>query len=185
MRKELLTIGSMVLMGVLCTGIAASSAWAEEKKPTADFSVSVLSQYVWRGLELSKDSIVIQPSMTVGYKGFAANFWGNMDTNQDEDMYSEGDTSNWNETDFTLSYAGSCSFADYSLGYTYYALEDGLQDTQEVYVSGALQILLAPTLTIYRDIDAGPSWYITFDVSHTFFVGRQTQLGSGCSSELL
>jgi len=34
---------------------------AEEEKPTGDFSMSVLSQYIWRGQELSRNSIVIQP----------------------------------------------------------------------------------------------------------------------------
>ena len=55
---------------------------AEEEAPSADLSVSLSSKYVWRGYELSKDSVVIQPSLTVGYKGFAANFWGNLDTDQ-------------------------------------------------------------------------------------------------------
>lgn len=35
---------------------------AEDEKPTGDFSVSVLSQYIWRGYELSRSSVVIQPS---------------------------------------------------------------------------------------------------------------------------
>ena len=55
---------------------------AEEKVevPSADASVAFLSKYVWRGFELSDDSIVIQPSMTVAYKGFGMNLWGNLDT---------------------------------------------------------------------------------------------------------
>ena len=41
-----------------------------EEKPTGDFTVTAMSQYFWRGYELSRNSIVIQPSMTLGYKGF-------------------------------------------------------------------------------------------------------------------
>ena len=42
-----------------------------EEKPTGDFTVAAMSQYVWRGYELSRNSVVIQPSMTIGYKGFS------------------------------------------------------------------------------------------------------------------
>ncbi|MCJ7602617.1 MAG: hypothetical protein MUO63_14100, partial [Desulfobulbaceae bacterium] len=112
MREKMLTIGSMALLGILCTGIAASTAWAEEE-PTADLSVSALSKYVWRGFELSKDSIVLQPSMTVGYKGFGFNLWGNLDTDQHEFVAVENEnSSSWTETDMTLSYDASCNFAD-------------------------------------------------------------------------
>lgn len=75
----------------IITGITATAllfavgipvAMAEEKVevPSADASVAFLSKYVWRGFELSDDSIVIQPSMTVAYKGFGMNLWGNLDT---------------------------------------------------------------------------------------------------------
>ena len=39
--------------------------WAEdEAKPSASADVGVFSQYIWRGYELSKDSIVIQQIST-------------------------------------------------------------------------------------------------------------------------
>ena len=47
---------------------------------TADLNVSLYSQYIWRGYELSRDSVVIFPTMTVGYKGFAVNLWADLDT---------------------------------------------------------------------------------------------------------
>ena len=56
---------------------APAPAAPEEEKPTADFSVSALTKYVWRGYEMTRDSIVVQPSLTVGYKGFSVNIWGN------------------------------------------------------------------------------------------------------------
>src|SRR5512137_2166338 len=58
----------------------AATLAAEQEKPTADFTVSALSAYIWRGQQQTKDSMVIQPSMTLGYKGFTANHWGNLDT---------------------------------------------------------------------------------------------------------
>ena len=180
MRKSMLNIGSMALLGILCTGIAASSAWAEEEKPTADLSVSALSKYVWRGFELSKDSLVLQPSMTVGYKGFSFNLWGNLDT--DEHVYfgraDDENSSSWNETDMTIAYNGSCSYADYGIGLIYYAV-DNYQDTQEIYLSVGLKTLLTPTLTMYRDYDALPGVYLSLGISHSFAVTADLSLDLG------
>ena len=72
-----------------------------ETKPYFSGAAAGLSQYIFRGYELSKDSIVIQPSLTVGYRGFEATLWGNLDSN---DKYTKADKANWNETDLTLSY---------------------------------------------------------------------------------
>jgi hypothetical protein len=88
--------------------IPAAPLFAEEEKPTGDFTTTVLSQYVWRGYELSRNSAVIQPSMTIGYQGFSANLWGNLDTapyfaGSADTRYSN----TWNETDLTVSYTKS------------------------------------------------------------------------------
>ena len=87
-------------LALLLTASVAGTAIAEDK-PEADLTVGLYSQYIWRGYELSKDSIVIQPSMTVSYKGFGFNLWGNLDTEE----YATNDN-NFTETDMTLSYMG-------------------------------------------------------------------------------
>ncbi len=166
MKKKMLKIGSLALTGIMLSGVVANSAWAEEEKPTADLSVSLLSKYVWRGWELSKDSLIVQPEATIAYKGFSANLWGNLDTDNEAT-----NTNEFNETDFTLAYDGSCDFADYTIGYLYYAL-DGVKDTQEVFASATLKTILSPSLTIYRDYDSFPGWYVTLGVSHSLPVGE-------------
>ena len=83
------------------TAAQPATAAKEEPKPYFSGAVAGLSQYIFRGYEFSKDSIVIQPSLTAGYRGFEATLWGNMDTN---DKYTKADKANWNETDMTLSY---------------------------------------------------------------------------------
>ncbi len=142
-------------------------------KPTADLSVDALSKYVWRGFELSRDSLVLQPSVTVSYNGFSANLWSNIDT----DTYS-GSTNNWTETDMTLSYSRSLGMVDLTGGYIYYGL-DNADDTQEVYLSAALNTLLTPTLSIYRDIDHLPGWYVTLGISHSIPVKDDISLDLG------
>lgn len=178
MKKSYKSLAMTLAFSLLAMGITATPLFAEEEKPTADLSTSFSSAYIWRGYELSDGSMVIQPSMTVGYKGFAANLWGNLDTDQDKDIYPDNpDTMDFNETDFTLSYDGSFKMVDYGVGWIYYALEGS--DTQEFYVSAALQTLLSPTLTIYRDTDAFPSTYITLGISHSFAVTEKYSLDVG------
>ncbi len=166
-------ISSLALAGIIFSGFTAASALAEEEKPSAELSVSALSQYIWRGYELSQDSIVLQPSMTIAYKGFGFNLWGNLDT----DHY-DTDTSEFNETDLTLSYDGSSSFADYGVGYIYYSL-DSADDTQEWYVTSTLKTLMSPTLSIYWDTDNYQGLYVTLGISHSIEISEGYVLDLG------
>lgn len=167
-----------VLLALVCCMVTAGFARAEEEKPTADLTVSVLSQYIWRGFALSEDSVVVQPSMTVGYKGFAFNLWGNLDTDP------VGDLDNWNETDMTLSYDWAAGPMGFSAGYIFYAL-DGVEDSQEVYFSLGLDTLLSPTVTVYREIYHAPHWYITADISHSFALPADISLDLGAQVSYL
>jgi uncharacterized protein (TIGR02001 family) len=170
----------------LVTGIAAAAlllaaglpaARAEEEAPTAEASVALLSKYVWRGFELSDDSLVIQPSLTTSYKGFSANLWANLDTD-----YYATESHNWNETDLTLSYDGAYEKLGYGVGWIYYALEDGAEDTQEFYGTLSYDILLAPTLTMYFDTDEfGGAWYANLGFGHTFMIAEKYGLDLGLS----
>ena len=154
---------------------------AEEEKPSADFSVAVLSAYIWRGQELSRDSIVIQPSMTVSYMGFSGNLWGNLDT----DQYKSDEDNNWNETDFTLSYGKGFGMLSVEGGYIYYGL-DGCDDTQEIFLTLGLDTFLSPSLTVYKDIDSYSHWYFLLGISHAFEITERVSLElSGSVSYLL
>lgn len=146
-----------------------------EDKPTADLTMGAYSKYVWRGFELSKDSMVLEPSMTVAYKGFSANLWGNLDT----DHYTLG-SNKWTETDLTLAYERTVGPVDLSAGYIYYGVDSAVgANTQEIYASAGLSTLLKPTLSVYRDIDAFPGWYITLAVSHSLPVTDKLNLDLG------
>ncbi len=170
----------MVVIALVCF-LLSSTAWAapEEEKPTANLSVSILSQYIWRGFEYSRDSMVIEPSMTIGYKGFAFNLWGNMDTDP-----AAGVSDNWNETDLTVSYNWSVGPADLSGGYIYYALDSAV-DSQEIFLSANLNTLLNPTITVYREIWHAPSWYFALDVSHSLPITGDITLDLGAEVSYL
>lgn len=156
----------------------------DQEKPTADLSVSVLSAYIWRGQELSKDSAVVQPSMTVGYKGFSANIWGNLDTDPYSTTEGESNPSKWNETDLTLSYARSFGIFTAEGGYIYYGL-DGAKDSEEVFLTLSLDTLLSPSLTAYRDVGTYPHWYFLLGISHSFKITDKVFLELSASASYL
>ena len=165
-------------------------AMAEEEKPTGELSVSGLTKYIWRGYENTRHSVVVQPSMTVGYKGFSANLWGNLDTKP----YSTTDVTNsstWTETDFTLSYAKTIGIVNAGLGYIYYNLGSPNAgavkplDSQEIFVNLGLNTLLSPTLTAYKEIDHYHQWYFLLGVSHAFEFNKTVSLKLGASASYL
>ena len=170
-----------ITLSLILTVVTVLPALAEEEKPSADLSVAALSQYIWRGQELSRDSMVIQPSMTISYQGFSANLWGNLDT----DPYIAQDDQKWTETDFTLSYGKGFGLLGVEAGYIYYALEGIDADSQEVFLSLGLDTLLSPALTIYKDFDTYEHWYFLIGISHSFEITEAISLElSGSASYL-
>ncbi len=149
-------------------------ATVDEDKPELSADAAFLSQYIWRGYAFSKDSLVIQPSITAAFKGFALNLWGNLDTNYDDTG------SKWNETDMTFSYGHSFGIVGLEAGYIYYAL-DGVDDSKEFYLSAGVDVLLAPTLTVYREIASYKGWYINLGLSHSFELPYDMSLDLGAT----
>jgi hypothetical protein len=157
--------------------LTASPALAQEKmaeektpaeRPSVNVSADFLSQYVWRGYALSNRSFVIQPSITVGYKGFSANVWGNFDTDENNEFRPNGQA-NWNETDLTISYSHKIyKVLSATVGGIYYAL-DNADDSLEVYggLTADLPWLTAKA-TVYREVLHYPGWWFQFDVFRSF-----------------
>jgi len=171
------TFTTALALGLLVTAPALA---AEEAKPTANLTVAALSQYIFRGFEQGKDSLVIEPSLTVGYEGFSANLWGNLDTDR-----TGNDASHWQETDLTLAYAYTIGKVGLSAGYIYYGYGLNNEDTQEFYVSTSYDTLLKPTLAVYRDTDHYAGWYITAAVSHALPLTDKLKLDLGAKASYL
>jgi|WetSurMetagenome_2_1015567.scaffolds.fasta_scaffold26999_3 hypothetical protein len=141
---------------ILFSGINAN---AEDEGVSTSVDVEIYNKYIWRGYKLNNDSFVIQPSVTLGYKGFGINGWANVDTDSDADNA-------WNETDITLSYDTSVGPVGLGAGYIYYDIKDS-DNTAELYVSASYDGFLTPTLIIYRDISAIPGYYFNLGLSHS------------------
>jgi hypothetical protein len=124
----------MVLLGFSLGAVAVAQeektavAVEEEARPTLSASYTFYSQYIWRGYELSKDSLVMFPSITISYKGFGLNIWGDYDTHYEGTGHKE-----WWETDFVFTYSNSLGNIprigdkwdklknfNYTIGYIYY-----------------------------------------------------------------
>lgn len=172
----------------------AEAAKAEEK-PQFSFSVDVLSQYVFRGVAFSRDSAVFQPSVTVSYKGFAANIWGNFDTNEKNPFGATSPNRNnpkWNETDFTLSYSREL-FKDFSatVGVIYYALDSNTSPDDQFEIFGVLgykipHIDLGVGVAVYREVSHFPGTYLEWYLSRSFalpFAGASLDLYASWSAE--
>lgn len=200
MNKNIIRIMTMALLALVLTSMpmavrAAEEPQSAEKKQqedklTGEIAASVLSAYIWRGQEMTRDSVVIEPSFTANYKGFTATLWGNLDTRP----YAAGDgkhSSTWSETDFILSYAHEFGPVKAGAGYIYYGLAGmtpngvDLLDAQELFVSLGFNTIFAPTLTVYKEIDHYHQWYATLGVSHTFALHEKVGLKLAATASYL
>jgi len=166
---------------------------AEEERPTGEIAVSAMSQYIWRGYELSRNSIVVQPSATIAYKGFSANVWGNIDTKpyyagtQADKSYGSA----WTETDFTLSYTKTIGIVNVGGGYIYYGLNSlnkdapDRADAQEIFLTVGLNTILSPTLTVYKEVDHYHNWYFLLGISHIFEFNKVVSLKLAANASYL
>jgi len=147
---------SLALLG----GMDSARAEDEDKLAFSAYA-DVLSQYLFRGVALSRDGAVIQPSMTATYKGFSVNVWGNVDTNDE----TRNQDLNWNETDLTVSYSRELMAGlTGNIGVVYYGLEGN--DTFEIYAGlGYAFPWFSTALTVYRDVWNFEGTWVQFDVS--------------------
>jgi hypothetical protein len=163
-RSVAIVAAAMALSAGVTVGVAAEKTLPVDLKIGAD----AVSKYVWRG-QLLTDDPVFQPTATVSYKGLSLNLWGSLDMTDIHET--SGHIWRLQELDYTLAYAYSpLDGLDLQAGATAYTFPGTtFASTTEVYASAALsKVLLAPTLTVYRDIDEADSWYANAGVSHTF-----------------
>jgi hypothetical protein len=192
MNRSKSVLATIFILFVFVTGVyaeeqapAAAPAPATAAAPaapapdvTGSVSFTGLNKYIFRGAEISARSVVLEPSVTINYKGFSLNVWGNIDTDQHatqvfvpgKDGSGEGHKS-FNETDLTLSYTYNIDKLALTGGYIYYGTEYA-QQTQELYVSTTYDMIAHPTISIYRDIDANPGWYVNLSVSQSLPVAK-------------
>jgi hypothetical protein len=171
-----------LLAVLILTTLRAVPVWAEDaaapsEAPKSDeqavngsVGVNIVNKHMLRGYELSNGSLVVEPIVTVSYVGFWVTFLGHIDSNEQPTQNfvpAVSGRSNFNETDMILGYSRSFGIFTITPGYAYYANRYA-NETQEVFLTGALNVISKPTLTVYRDISHYPGTYINLAVSHAF-----------------
>lgn len=160
------------LTSILTVAFSPGPVSAQDDMPSFSAKVDVLNKYIWRGWNLNKNSIVIQPSVVIGCRGWGFKIWGNLDTNQ---YLNHLDRANWNETDFILSYERGFGMLNLSGGFIYYAI-DYMHDLKEFYLSLGLDTILSPRLTVHREISHLEGWYFNLRISHSFQLPKEMTL---------
>jgi hypothetical protein len=168
--------------------VSTTEKAAEDALPegfTANLNTTFYSKYVWRGLELSKDSLVIFPTFTIGYKGLALNVWFDIDTEYNNPAPGKSSKANLQEIDWTVTYSNKIDplKLNYTVGYIYYHTRgfygDTNTDNAEVFTSLGLDILLKPTLSVYGEVITGTAWYSSLALSHAFNIHKDWSLEVG------
>ena len=165
-KKFVLGIISCLLAFGLSSAAMGSETTEETttaNKVSGEISLATLSQYISKGEELSRHSIVLQPSVTVRYKGFGATVWSNWDSSP----YRDGDD-RWNEVEYTLFYGGQYRFLNYEAGYRYDEAFGFSPDTHEIYARLGADVLLEPTVEISKEVGNDRYWYFLFSLGHSF-----------------
>ena len=167
--------------------LAPTRALSEEGTPasmTGNASLGVFNRYVFRGYRIGRDSLVIQPALSVSHRGFSASFWGNIDLQEKATPCFAPDRpgrKSFNETDLTLAYALAMGEFGVTAGFIYYGTKYAAE-TQELYAGLSWNVFGKPALTVYQDIDAYPGTYVLFSLSQSFPLGKHATLDIGSSA---
>lgn len=145
---------------------------AVSEPPTGTFDAPYVSKYVWRGINIVNAS-VMQPSLTFDSKGYTFQVWANVELT-DENFYpgfglGKGKLT---ELDLTFQYNWNCGNLALSAGLIHYRFPNtGFASTTEVVLSAGFDGFLAPTLTVYQDVDQSDGTYANFSISHSLNTG--------------
>ncbi len=173
----------MLLLMFLVLSFSRVSVHAEDKV-TGSASVGLFNRYIFRGYEIGSNSVVIQPALSVSYKGFSLTLWGNIDSNEHSTQSFSPDNDghkSFNEIDMTFSYTYGIERLSLTGGYIYYGTKY-TAETEELFISATYDMFLKPTLSIYRDINEYTGTYINLSVAHSVPVYKDIILDLGASA---
>jgi len=176
-------LGSLILAICLALGFSTIGTYAEDKI-AGSASIGVFNRYIFRGYEIGSHSAVIQPALSNSYKGFSLALWSNIDSNERATQSfapdNEGNKS-LNETDLTLGYTYAIDKISLTGGYIYYGTKY-TAETEELFLSATYDMLLKPTIAIYRDINEYGGTYFNLSVAHSIPLHKDITLDLGASA---
>lgn len=166
----------MFLLGCfLVGGVGITGVYAEEEEGVligsafeVSSDVAINSKYVWRGFLLDDDP-VMQSGLYISAYGVSASVWGSFAMCSDDDCFSD-------EVDYSIDYTYSTDKFSLSIGHIYYDFPLFDAFSKEVYIGGAVDCLLSPSLTLYQDYSeedsgGGDGSYLVLSLGHSLSLG--------------
>ena len=165
--KRLILLSALTLM----VSLFATASFAQ------DYSVdlSYMSKYVWRGAVFAEDA-VFQPSLSAGMGNVSVNLWGNMDLTDEN-----GTTRQFNEWDYTVDYSTAFGAIGVSAGMIGYTFPNAGGHTNEMYVGASYDIIGAPGITVYKDLEATEGVYASISGGYSVPVAEITSIDIGAA----
>lgn len=172
MKKWSILLAALIVLGagMVTTSFAAITV-------EGDAYVGVFDKYLWRGFDLSDGRPVMQGGADLSAGNFTLSYWTNWQLKSSNDIAS-GEA---NETDIIIDYSRDLGeMLSFSVGNIWYAL-DGIEDTNELYLSATVNTLFSPTFAIYYDWDACEEDGLLFaaDISHSIDLMENLSMSLG------
>ncbi len=168
-RSIALTCALLGGLSAICSAVQSTESNPPESPgQEIGFAVTadVFGKYIWRGQDLVDDPVV-QPGASVTLGELTASAWGNLETSDINDEEGE-----FAEFDWTLEYANDMPHLDgasYAIGVIHYHFPSA-GNTTELYAGLAIDCLLNPSVTLYRDVDEADGTYVALGVAHGVLV---------------
>jgi hypothetical protein len=147
---------ALMLVGCVAAPAAGQEEGGDAGTLSGEVSFDVGSRYVWRGLRISR-GLVSQVEIDAEFKGVGVGIWSNYDPH--EYPFESGGRRQVTETDVTLWYGRPWGPGVATGGLVYYGLRGG-PDTTELFVAYELGLPLAPSATLFVDVDEGDGAFL-------------------------
>jgi len=173
--KKMVSAGIVLFVLSLVFSTSALSAIEVE----GDAYLGVYDKYLWRGFDLSGSKSVAQGGVDLTAGAFTLSYWSNVQLNSNNsEGFKSGEAT---ENDLTIDYSRDITdLVSISVGNIYYML-DGLDDTNELYLTVGLSTILDPSLTVYYDWDEAQDrgLYFTASIGHSFDLMEKLSMSLG------
>ncbi|MBN2645339.1 MAG: hypothetical protein JXR59_07695 [Desulfuromonadaceae bacterium] len=167
-----------ILVG-LCLLLVSFVSVASAIEVSGDAYAGIYDKYLWRGYDLSGSMPVAQGGLDISAGSFTFSYWTNVQlANDSAEGYNSGEET---ETDIIIDYSRDINdLLSISVGNIFYGL-DGIEDTNELYLTLSLNTILSPSLSVYWDWDEADEdgLYYTFSVGHDISITDALSLSLG------
>jgi len=162
-------------------------AGEDEEGLRAELSLSALNRYVSRGFRYGGGRGVLQGGVSAELRGLTGSVWANLDlderSTQSFTARHEG-APRLNEVDLTLGYGRSFGPLTLSAAWLSYDTRYA-EPTQELSLTAVLDVPLAPTVSVFRDVAAAPSTYVSVSVEGGLDLSPRARLAASASAGVL